>query len=80
MTAWTLPTQVARRQTGSPLVSGTAPLITGASGIKPGQIVNDEIAGYSYIGLGNDGSGNSTAIAMHTAPVALHFAANLIMN
>ena len=79
MAKWTIPTQVMRRQSGAPLVSGTSPLVAGASGVVPGQIVNDEVAGYSYIGTGNDGGGNSTAIAMHTAPVSLHYAANLIL-
>jgi len=46
----------------------------------PGQIVNDEIAGYSYIGTGNDGSGNSTAIKIFSDPTSLHYATYLIMN
>jgi len=80
MAKWTIPFQVTRHQTGAALVPGTAPLVAGASGITPGQIVNDEIAGYSYIGTGNDGSGNSTAIKIFSDPTSLHYATYLIMN
>jgi len=51
-----------RRNTGSPLVSGTAPLNTGAGGILSGEAVWDNVANILYIGGGDDGSGNSTAI------------------
>ena len=51
-----------RRNTGAALVSGTAPLSTGAGGIGSGEAVWDNVANILYIGGGDDGSGNSTSI------------------
>lgn len=52
-----------RRNAGGALVAGTAPLITGAGGIQSGEPVYDAIADVLYIGKGDDGAGNSTAIS-----------------
>ena len=54
--------QIKRHQTGNALVIGTAPLIFGANGLKPGELVHDEVAKILYAAVGNDGSGNSTGI------------------
>ena len=51
-----------RRNTGSALVSGTAPLTTGSGGIQSGEAVWDNAANILYIGGGDDGAGNSTSI------------------
>ena len=50
----------------------------GASGIKPGQIVNDEVSGYSFIGVGDDGSGNSTDVDVFSEPTGVHYASFLL--
>jgi hypothetical protein len=52
-----------RRNTGGALVPGTAPLATGAGGVQSGEPVYDATADILYIGKGDDGSGNSTAIS-----------------
>jgi len=54
--------QLRRRNTGSPLVSGTSPLIGGAGGIKSGEPVWDNLANILYVGAGDDGSGNALSI------------------
>lgn len=56
--------QIKRRESGGALVIGTAPLTTGAGGVKSGELVYDAIADITYIGRGNDGSGNSTSISL----------------
>ncbi len=53
-----------RRSTGGALVAGTAPLGTGAGGIQSGEPVYDAVADILYIGKGDDGVGNSTAISV----------------
>jgi hypothetical protein len=55
--------QLKRRNTGGALVVGTAPLTTGAGGLKSGEPVYDAVADILYIGKGDDGLGNSTSIA-----------------
>lgn len=55
--------KIKRRTTGASLVPGTAPLATGAGGIQAGEPVYDSGADILYIGKGDDGSGNSTAIS-----------------
>jgi len=52
-----------RRNTGGALVIGTAPLTTGAGGIQSGEPVYDAQSDILYIGKGDDGAGNSTAIS-----------------
>lgn len=52
-----------RRSAGSPLVPGSAPLAIGAGGVQAGEPVYDAVADILYIGKGDDGAGNATAIA-----------------
>jgi len=63
MAKWTIPVQITRRNTGAALVPGVAPLAAGAGGVASGQLVFDAVANVLYIGSGDDGLGNSTAIA-----------------
>jgi hypothetical protein len=55
--------KIKRRNTGGALVIGTAPLTTGVGGIASGEPVYDAQTDILYIGKGDDGSGNSTAIS-----------------
>ena len=63
MTKWTIPIQVTRRNSGNALVPGTAPLATGVGGLASGQLVFDAVASILYIGVGDDGAGNSISIS-----------------
>ena len=58
----TIKMQTKRRNTGTALTIGTAPLTTGAGGLLSGEQVWDGLANILYIGKGDDGSGNSTSI------------------
>lgn len=63
MVKWVIPLQISRRNSGAPLVPGTAPLSTGVGGLASGQLVFDAVTSVLYVGAGDDGAGNSTSIS-----------------
>ena len=54
--------QIKRRVSGAALSIGTAPLVSGASGLKSGELLYDSQGNALYIGRGDDGAGNSTSV------------------
>jgi len=58
----TIKMQTKRRNIGTALVIGTAPLTTGAGGLLSGEQVWDGLTDILYIGKGDDGAGNCTSI------------------
>ncbi len=57
-----IPVQVTRRNSGVALVPGVAPLAAGVGGLTSGQLVFDAVANILYVGSGDDGLGNASAI------------------
>ena len=80
MANWNIPVKIPRRVTGAPLVPGTAPLTMGIGGLGAGQLIYDSVSNVLWIGAGDDGSGNSTAIMPISDIAPVRLSSWLLMN